>query len=81
LTADATGTALGVLIGGRLNFLVVGYVGLETGAYKFTKKLPAGYEDITRGIIAPMAGLNLGLFDFGLRYVSAGDDTFGGSEE
>jgi hypothetical protein len=58
-----------------------GYVGLETGAYKFTKKLPRGDEDITRGIIAPMAGLNLGLFDFGLRYVSAGDDTFGGSEE
>jgi hypothetical protein len=78
LTADATGTALGIIVGGRLNLLPVVYVGLETGAYTFTKTLRGGDQDITRGFIAPMAGVNLGPFDLGLRYVSADDDTFWG---
>jgi len=78
LTTDATGTALGFIVGGRLNLLPIVYVGLETGAYGFTKKLPGGDVEITRGFLAPMGGLKLGPFDLGLRYVSAGDDTFWG---
>ena len=78
LSAEGTGSAFGILVGGRVNFLVVGYVGAETGTYSFTKKVADNEEKITRGVFAPMAGVKLGMFDFCARYVSAGDDTFWG---
>jgi hypothetical protein len=78
LPAEGTGSAFGILVGGRVNFLVVGYVGAETGTYSFMKKVAGDEEKITRGVFAPMAGVKLGMFDFCARYVSAGDDTFWG---
>jgi ABC-type transport system involved in cytochrome c biogenesis permease subunit len=78
LTEEGSGSAFGILVGGRLNFLVVGYVGLETGTYSFTKKVAGDEEKITRGFVAPLAGVKLGMFDLGARYVSAGDDSFWG---
>lgn len=78
LPEEGTGSAFGILVGGRLNMLVVMYVGLETGTYSFTKKIAGNDENITRGILAPSLGVKLGMFDFCARYVSASDDSFWG---
>lgn len=78
VSEEGTGSAFGVLIGGRMNFLVVAYAGLEAGTYSFTKKVAGSEENITRGVVVPMAGVTLGMFDLGARYVSASDDSFWG---
>ncbi len=78
LTQTGTGSAFGVLVGGRVNFLVVAYGGLETGTYSFTKKVGSDEAKVTRGVLAPMLGVKLGMFDLCARYVGAGDDTFWG---
>jgi hypothetical protein len=78
LTKEGSGSAFGIIVGGRLSFLVVGYVGAEFGSYSFTKKAGDSESKITRGVVAPMAGLKLGMFDLNARYVSASDDSFWG---
>jgi hypothetical protein len=78
VTEAGTGSAFGVLVGGRVSLFVVGYVGAETGTYSFTKKVGSDESKITRGVIAPMLGVKLGMFDFCARYVGAGDDSFWG---
>ena len=78
LAATGTGSAFAVLIGGRINVLLIGYAGLETGTCSYTKKSGSNESNITRGLIAPMLGVKLGMFDVCARYVSAGDDSFWG---
>ncbi len=76
LTQTGTGSAFGILFGGRVNLLMIAYAGAETGTYSFTKKKGSDETNITRGFIAPMIGVKLGMFDVGARYVSASDDSF-----
>ena len=77
VTGEGEGSAFGFVLGGRVNILAVLYGGLETGTYTFNKKFSGGgEEDITRGFVAPIAGVKLGMFDVNARYVSASDDSF-----
>ena len=78
-TGDATSSAIGVVLGGRVNFLVMCYAGLEGGTYSFTTKFP-GMEDnkITYGFYSPMVGVKLAAFDLAARYVVAGESKFWG---
>lgn len=78
ITETGTGSAFAFLVGGRVNLFVIAYVGAETGTYTFTKKVGSDESKITRGVIAPMLGVKLGMFDLCARYVGAGDDTFWG---
>ncbi len=78
LTETGTGSAFGVLVGGRVNFLVIAYGGVEVGTYSFTKKIGTDESKFTRGVIAPMLGVKLGMFDLCARYISAGNDSFWG---
>jgi len=75
---QGTGSAFGIIVGGRVTLLVVAYVGAEVGSYSFTKKAGDSESKITRGVFAPMVGVKLGMFDLNARYVSASDDTFWG---
>ena len=73
---SGTGSAFGLLVGGRISILAIGYVGAETGTYSFTKKVAGSENNYTKGFFGPMLGVKLGMFDFCGRYVSAGDDSF-----
>jgi hypothetical protein len=76
LPKEGNGSALGFILGGRVSILAVAYLGAEVGSYSFTKKMADQESKITRGAIAPMVGLKLGMFDLNGRYVSASDDSF-----
>jgi hypothetical protein len=77
-TETGTGSAVGVLVGGRVSFLAIGYVGAEVGTYSYFRKVGSEESDITRGVFAPMLGAKLGRFDICARYVAASDDSFWG---
>ena len=78
LTESGTGSAFGLLVGGRMSVLAIGYFGAETGTYSFTKNVAGSESNYTKGFFAPMVGVKLGMFDLCGRYVSAGDDSFWG---
>ena len=75
----SSGTAFGLLVGGRVSILAIGYLGAETGTYTFTPSVN-GYsgDSFTKGFFAPMAGVKFSMFDISARYVSAGNDRFWG---
>ncbi len=77
VSEESKASAWGFLIGGRVNILML-YGGVETGAYSFSKTIAGKDESVTRGILVPMVGVELGPFDLSGRYVSAGDDSFWG---
>lgn len=78
VTEEGTGSAFGILVGGRLNFLVFAYVGAEGGTYSFTKKVAGSEQNVTRGVFVPQLGVKLGMFDLSARYISAAEDSFWG---
>jgi hypothetical protein len=78
ITESGTGSAFGILVGGRMSVLAVGYFGAETGTYSFTKKVAGTENSYTKGFFAPMVGVNFMMFDLAARYVSAGEDSFWG---
>ena len=78
LPEEGSGSAFGIIVGGRVSLLVVAYLGAEFGSYTFTKNIAGSKSDITRGVFAPMVGVNLGMFDLSARYVAASDDSFWG---
>ncbi len=73
---SGTGSAFGILVGGRMSILAVGYFGAETGTYSFTTTIEGSDNSYTKGFFAPMVGVKFSMFDFGARYVSAGNDSF-----
>jgi len=80
LTAGQTGTgsAFGILVGGRMSILAIGYFGAETGTYSFTTTIEGSDNSYTKGFFAPMVGVKLSMFDLSARYISAGNDSFWG---
>lgn len=76
LPEEGTGSAFGLLVGGRVSILAVLYLGAETGTYSYTKKAGSNESKITRGFFGPMVGAKLGMFDLSARYVAASDDSF-----
>ncbi len=78
ITEEGSASAFGILVGGRLNFLVFAYVGAEGGTYSFTKTVGGTEQNITRGTFVPQVGVTLGMFDLSARYISAGEDSFWG---
>jgi len=76
---SSSGTAFGLLVGGRMSVLVIGYLGAETGTYTFTPSVAGNSGDsYTKGFFAPMLGVKFSMFDISARYVSAGNDSFWG---
>ena len=78
-SGTGSGSAFGIMVGGRMSVLVVGYIGAETGSYTFNMKATgADNNTYTKGFFAPMIGVKFTMFDLSARYVSAGNDSFWG---
>ena len=78
---ESSAHAWGYMVGGRVNLFVIAYGGVELGGYSFSTKvevpnIPSAEGTNTEFFYAPMIGVNLGMFDAGVRYVVANSLNF-----